>query len=586
MQMISLIPFVTLLVSVVFAAVSLAWNSSRRETAAMTAIFVCTGIWALLDLLASLESDPARAAFWIRWVHLPALMLGPCAIRLLGRILDPAGDRLQKGVYLGFAVALGLGGVAGTAPGALEGVVASVWGWMPRWGWLTIAIVPAGAIFPVVAAIQAVRVPLRDRMERGEARRGRAIWIAVGLSLAVGICTDYALPLLGLPAPRLGAGLTAVVSAAMWFQILHANDDLAVTPHGMARAMLAELRDGVMLADLDGTVLASNHRIAEMTGWSSSRLAGASLVELVDTPFDRIREGLQDRESTLTAEDGDGKPISLSSFLARDRHGSAVGVILVFRDRRAVQLLRRRLLTSGRLAAIGELAAGIAHEVNNPIAFIRSDLNLLSERLREVHARAAKKSGLECEMRIFEAVGERITTSLTSIERVAQIVADVKGFAHAGGPGQGGSDPVALVEGAMRLARLFRGEEVELRLADSGFVERIECGQELKQVLLALFRLLVEGSQAGGSVCVGLASEAGVLHTILVADRLAEEASQLVARFDAIEAADVWAAPSEFGLVIATELVEQLGGVFSFMPRGPHAIELRLQLPIDSGVSG
>ena len=44
-----------------------------------------------------------------------------------------------------------------------------------------------------------------------------------------------------------------------------------------------------------------------------------------------------------------------------------------------VVALRSRLVTSGRLAAVGELAAGIAHEINNPITYVRTNLSVLRE---------------------------------------------------------------------------------------------------------------------------------------------------------------------------------------------------------------
>lgn len=477
-----------------------------------------------------------------------------------------------------------LGVAAALLPGSVLGVVATEWGsWLPRYGIVSILVVPIGTVLPLLAGYEASRVEVRRQSEKADTSRAHAVTGCVFVSLLAAISTEYVMPLLELPAPRLGAVAVASASAVMWLRVLHASDDLAVTPEGMARSMLDELHDGVALVQLDGTILASNRRFTEMTGRRGSELLGTSLASRVETSIAEICAGLEDRESILQRIDGGSLPVSLSSSIARDRDGDAIGAVVVFRDRREIDALRRRLLTSGRLAAIGELAAGIAHEVNNPIAFIRSDFNLLSQRLEEIREHAAKASALKNEMAIFERVGRRIEVALEGIERVAEVVGDVRGFAHVGGARQGRSDPAVLVEGAMRLARLQRGDDVELRVADSDCSEFIESGQELKQVLLALILILVEGLEKGGTVEAALESSGDRLWITLAAERLLEDASSMIRHFEMMAAGGLEASHSELGLVIASELIDQMDGSFSFVETGPDALSITLSLPLDAG---
>lgn len=584
MHFYALIPVVAILVSAAFGAVSVAWDSDRRATAPMCAIFTCTGVWALLDLMTFLETDPARAQFWIQWMHLPALLLGPSTTWLLGQMLPQLGDRLQWLARTGFVIAAVLGVAAALLPGSVLGVVATEWGsWLPRYGIVSILVVPIGTVLPLLAGYEASRVEVRRQSEKADTSRAHAVTGCVFVSLLAAISTEYVMPLLELPAPRLGAVAVASASAVMWLRVLHASNDLAVTPEGMARSMLDELHDGVALVQLDGTILASNRRFTEMTGRRGSELLGTSLASRVETSIAEICAGLEDRESILQRIDGGSLPVSLSSSIARDRDGDAIGAVVVFRDRREIDALRRRLLTSGRLAAIGELAAGIAHEVNNPIAFIRSDFNLLSQRLEEIREHAAKASALKSEMAIFERVGRRIEVALEGIERVAEVVGDVRGFAHVGGARQGRSDPAVLIEGAMRLARLQRGDDVELRVADSDCSEFIESGQELKQVLLALILILVEGLEKGGTVEAALESSGDRLWITLAAERLLEDANSMIRHFEMMAAGGLEASHSELGLVIASELIDQMDGSFSFVETGPDALSITLSLPLDAG---
>jgi PAS domain S-box-containing protein len=583
MHIYALIPVAAIFVSAAFGAVSVAWNSDRRATAPMCAIFACTGVWAFLDLMTFLEADPSRAQIWIEWMHLPALLLGPSATWALGQMLPQIENRLQKLARAGFVIAIVLGVGAALLPGSVLGVVATDWGsWVARYGVVSIFVVPIGTVLPLVSGYEAIRVETRRESERADSSRARAVIVSVCISLLACISTEYVMPLLELPAPRLGAIVIASASAVMWLRALHASDDLAMTPEGMARSMLDELHDGVALVQLDGTILAVNARFVEMAGCRSSELVGKSLANRIETSVAEICRGLEDRESMLQCAGGRSVPVSLSSSIARDPDGDAISAVVVFRDRREINALRRRLLSSGRLAAIGELAAGIAHEVNNPIAFIRSDFHLLSKRLEEIREHASA-SDLESEMAIFEGAGRRIEVALEGVERVAEVVGDVRGFAHVGGAGQGGVDPAVLVEGAMRLARLQRGDDVELRVRQNDCSEWIETGQELKQVLLALILILVEGLEKGGSVEAALESGGDSLRITLAAERLLRDSHTTIQQFEMLAAGELGTSHFEFGLAVATELIDQMGASFTFFETGPDALSIVLDLPLDSG---
>lgn len=584
MHFYALIPVVAILVSAAFGAVCVVWNSGRRATAPMCAIFACTGVWALLDLMTFLETDPELAEFWMRWMHLPALLLGPSITWVLTQLLPQLGQQLQTLARAGFAVAVALGVAAALLPDSLLGVAPTEWGsWVARYGIASILVVPIGTVLPLFAGYKALRVESRRQFEKADMSRAHAVTVTVSISLLAAISTEFVMPLLSLPAPRLGAIAIAVVSAVMWLRALHASDDLLVTPEGMARSMLDELHDGVALVQLDGVILATNRRFMEMAGRRGSELMGTSIESRVETSIAEICAGLEDRESILQRSEGEPLPVSLSSSIARDHDGNAIGAVVVFRDRREIDSLRRRLLTSGRLAAIGELAAGIAHEVNNPIAFIRSDFNLLSQRLEEIRDHAAKTSGSETEPEVFERVGRRIEVALEGIERVAEVVGDVRGFAHVGGAGQGGSDPAVLVKGAMRLARLQRGDEVELRVRESDCSEWIESGQELKQVLLALILILVDGVEKGGVVEATLESTGDLLRITLVAERLLKVENPAIRHFEMLAGGELGVSHSDLGLTIAAELIDQMGATFAFDENGPDSLLITLQLPLHVG---
>ena len=577
------IPFAALMGAAVLTALSVSWRSERRDTRAMSAIFACAGAWAFLELLVQLASGPREATFWLRLVHVPPLFFGPLTIAMLVQVLPQCEAELRPWARYGFTWSILLASGCVFLPGVVTDAIPTGWGdWMPQYGVVSIALFPLGAFLPAVAARVAIRARARAE-EPADRVRSRATAVVVWLTVAVSGVTELALPLLEIPAPRLGA-LTVVLGAGvMWLHVLHESDDLGVTPHRMARAVLSELQVGVALVRLDGTILSANGRLAELAGRRSSTLMGMGLEAIVDLPLEIVVEGVEDRETRLLGGRGEGLPVALSSSIAHDRRSGPIGMVVVFRDLRDVDMLRRQLLTSGRLAAIGELAAGIAHEVNNPVAYIRADLNYLEGRLAELQEKLVKEAGSTADLPIFATGPGRVERAIQGIERIAEVVGDVRDFAHVGGLGQGGSDPRALLEGALRLARLERGDEVEIRVQAEPIHERLGSGQELKQVLLALLRLLVTGTASGGRIDVGLEAQGGELGIRLRGGPLIEETSALVARFGTTRVGAEDSSRSDLGLAVAAELVEQMGGSLSVVAVDERAILVELTCPLEEG---
>jgi hypothetical protein len=321
--------------------------------------------------------------------------------------------------------------------------------------------------------------------------------------------------------------------------------------------------------------------LASMTGRSVMSLAGLPISRLVDVPLDSIRLGLEDREYRLATVSGERLPVSLSSSCIRNRIGDTNWFVVVLRDLRNVDALRRRLLTSGRLAAVGELAAGIAHEVNNPVAFIRSDLNFLRSRLNEIESEIAKDSEALADFELFEDGTSRIERAIGGIERIAQVVGDVRGFAHVGTEGSTAGDACAILESSVRLARLERHEEVVLSLETREISKPVAAGQDLKQVMLALLRILTVNSRVGQDVRILPVADDHLLRIEMCAETMDNQAAKEVLRFKMACEDVLEASPDNLGLAMAVELVDQLGGAVNVAAPTPLSLRIDLSWPFE-----
>jgi PAS domain S-box-containing protein len=579
------IPYLAVLLAAAFVAVSAVWDANRSTRGSMTEIFACLLGWAFVDLFGHLETDPERALFWVKLVHLPALLLTVCVVRLVSQMVPQSAARLDPLARIGFVAAVGFGLAATVVPGVAHGVTPTAWGgWIPQFGVASLAVIPIGTVLPMFAAYEIRRVahePGRGGASSVDRLQSRSVGVGVAISIAAALSTELVFPYLAIPVPRLGALATVVASATVWVHLLHRSDDLGIAPQATARAVLAKLHDGVALVERGGTICTSNPRLAELVGTTPESLVGRPLSDIVDLPLEILRDGLEEREIRLDSTAGVRVPVSLSSSCVRDRRGDTHWFVVVFRDLRSVDALRRRLMTSGRLAAVGELAAGIAHEVNNPVTFIRSDLNFLRSRLTEIEAQFAKSDPYRQEASLFAGGESSIDAALDGIARVAEVVSDVREFAHVGAEGFAPGDPRAIVASAVRLARLERREAVELEIGQLGSFARVVAGQDFKQVILALLRVMTVNSESGACVRVEAKEDASLLRVVLWTNRVDASSSDQVERFRRAGENMLDASADDLGLAIAIELADQLGGSVTIEAPTPRSLRLRLAWPLD-----
>ena len=156
------------------------------------------------------------------------------------------------------------------------------------------------------------------------------------------------------------------------------------------RQVFESVTDGISVIDLEGIITEANQRTLEMHGFSSkNELLGKSLFELL-APHEHERmeahlkkatkEGaISGVEYTLLRADGSEFPGELSINVLKDAQDNLFGHIIIARDITEQKRQNERLMSTDRLASLGELAAGTAHEFNNPL----TSIIVLSELLME-----------------------------------------------------------------------------------------------------------------------------------------------------------------------------------------------------------
>jgi len=532
--------------------------------------------WGLCEALWTLAPDPETALALARLSVPGWVFVGPLSLQLFlsqGR----APDWVRGALPIAWAGAIAALGLGWTTPWIHRGVTPVPWGWAyevgPAFGlWYALSVASAGA------GLFAALLDLRSAGSPAASRQSPWLVAAVGTPLFFGSTTDGLLPLLGVHVPRLGVVSFAALGLLITATIRRFGWSI-VAPGSFAGVVLDAMPEGVALIAPDGRVRLANPTLAGLVG-----RPGDALLELPVSGFLPGLElsgeaGLREHECELERTGGERIPVAISTSPLRDKRGAALGLVLVVRDLREVVTLRTRLLTSARLAAVGELAAGIAHEINNPLAYINANLRALRDQwltLAEAWHLDREKPRFD---EVFEDGLDMLDESLEGVDRTAAIVRDVRAFSHAGAGARERLDPHALVERALRVAdpHLRQRATVVRELAPVPTVEGVR--RELEQVLLNLVLNAVQSLDEEGTIRVRTVLR-GEEVVISVADDGCGIAPEVLDRiFDPFFTTKPAGEGTGLGLSISHEIVRRHGGRIEVRSQPGRGSEFLVLLP-------
>lgn len=150
------------------------------------------------------------------------------------------------------------------------------------------------------------------------------------------------------------------------------------------RSIIESVDTGVMTVNLQGRIKTFNRAAEDITGHQLKTIENRRIEEIfpqfslffdqknVEIPKNR-------REVVIYAKDNRKVHLGCSLSPLKDRYGRQIGHILIFQDLTEIKRMEENLEKSKRLALIGEMAAGLAHEMRNPLASITGSIQLLSQ---------------------------------------------------------------------------------------------------------------------------------------------------------------------------------------------------------------
>jgi PAS domain S-box-containing protein len=351
-----------------------------------------------------------------------------------------------------------------------------------------------------------------DGTVRCVATRGR-----IGVSLGEALTMDSAAPEISVPLSSAGRVLGVVRAAparggmlaerdvaaltrladplalALDTMLLRADERRQESRQRMLAVGLQTMDHPVFILSLDRRIRFANAAASRQYGYTNEELLGMSIHRLAVRPEaqreeDTLGEVLEGSSGVWTGErlhrrkDGSELPASVVVNAIRDTDGRPIGMVAVMRDLTDERRVAEQLRQSEKLAALGELVAGVAHEVNNPLTGISAMTQLLLEE------------------RLSDEQVESLRLIKREADRAVAVIRDLLTFARKTGPRVVPVEFNPLIEQTLRLRTYglrTAGVEVVLQL-DSELPSVLGDDRLLQQVLLNLI-VNAEYAMQGGS---------------------------------------------------------------------------------------
>ena len=266
--------------------------------------------------------------------------------------------------------------------------------------------------------------------------------------------------------------------------------------------ILSSLNSGLLTMDLEGRIIFFNQAAEQITGRDAEEVFGTRLREVFPKLAAHLRQepGGAGQEARLESpyEHPGGKTLYLgfSTSVLRDGQGERNGSIVIFQDLTQVKRLEQHAKRSERMAAIGQLAASIAHEIRNPLASISGSVEMLQ-------SLSALSEDEEALMAIV----------LREVDRLNELITEFLEYSRPRPIERTPTDLAHLIEESLRLFR-HRARETEVTL----LIE--ESARQLRPQLDAeAFRQVIWNLLNNAADALGVPTRTGEFQALSEADR-------------------------------------------------------------------
>ncbi|WP_259754447.1 sensor histidine kinase [Pseudomonas sp. GCEP-101] len=386
-------------------------------------------------------------------------------------------------------------------------------------------------------------------------------------------------------------------------------------------SMLGSMSDILLACDPEGLIEESNPSLRKLVGSDERGVLGRSVYSLLgdDASVERLRHllgGLRrdnasaSLEVNLRGADGALLPVDLSCTVRSGAHGRCLGHVLVGRPlgelqhayrqlhdaHEALKRTQQQLLHAEKMASLGRLVAGVAHELNNPISFVLANTHVLGgygkrlqDYLHAVHEEQplAQREMLRRQLRIDPLLADLpslIEGTLEGAQRTADIVSALKRFSamDRGHPGEAALNDV--IERAIHWITRGTAPDLVVHWQPAGDVQVQGNAGQLLQVLMNLTQNAYDAARSVAAeppqLWIALAREPGWAALTLHDNGPGIAEQHLSQVFEPFFTTKPAGQGTGLGLAISYGIVERCGGSLEAGNHPAGGAIFRLRLPV------
>ena len=253
---------------------------------------------------------------------------------------------------------------------------------------------------------------------------------------------------------------------------------------------------GLVALDAGRRIASFNHVAQSILGFPPDKAVGRQARQVLPAELwqvvERLEKGKEAIEEELDCSFSDGSriPVAVSASMLGDESGAPLGLVLLLKDLREIEALRKQIQRNQRLVSVGRLAAGVAHEIRNPLSSIKGFATYFQERHRD------KPEDLQI-----------ASIMIQEVDRLNRVIGQLLDFAR---PVKITPKPVAvkkLMEKSIKMIEQQASEKgivVQSRVMPP--IETVRVDEDrINQVLLNLYLNALDAMETGGQLAIEVA---------------------------------------------------------------------------------
>jgi two-component system, NtrC family, sensor histidine kinase PilS len=402
------------------------------------------------------------------------------------------------------------------------------------------------------------RLPTQDLLDAGRAQTFQSIGLFDIAFLVVGLLSAR----LAERQSRSDVRLKAAAQSLATLRALHER-------------IVESIRSGLVTTDLQGRIYSFNAAAEEITGYNEADVRGqdasiffGDIKQIVADSMDQapLGEASPRFEADCLTADGLRLRLGFSVSPLFSESGKTTGTVITFQDLTHIRALEESSRRQDRLAAIGRMAASIAHEIRNPLAAMRGSIQMLR----------ADMAGESSQTQLMEII-------LRESDRLNRIISDFLSYARPRSIIQSKVDVGELLKQTFTLLRhsaeVKENQIIEEEVPASPVLINADA-EQLQQVFWNLARNALQAMPAGGTLRAGVQNHSHNRLRIAFSDTGRGMAPQQVEHL--FEPFSSTTGGTGLGLSIVYQIIRDHGGTINVRSREGRGTTITIELPCET----